>query len=144
MPLNYAGPVTGITTRERGIFMNAFKKELAGMLLDESQLLRSTGQIIRDMDYIFKNHSMQIEHPETMIVWDMFLWDLMHSFMADVQERCILESQEIDEETKNILDLVILLNRYFDTDDSVQDMVLENTNESFVEYYEKRKKELLK
>ena len=124
--------------------MNAFKKELAGMLLDESQLLRSTGQIIRDMDYIFKNHSMQIEHPETMIVWDMFLWDLMHSFMADVQERCILESQEIDEETKNILDLVILLNRYFDTDDSVQDMVLENTNESFVEYYEKRKKELLK
>ena len=124
--------------------MNAFKKELAGMLLDDSQLLRSTEQIIHGMDYVFKNHSLQIGHPKTMIVWDMFLWDLMHSFTADIQERCVLEGQEIDEQTKNILDLVILLNRYFDADDSVQDMLRDNTNENFIEYYEARQKELLK
>ena len=124
--------------------MNAFKKELAGMLLDNSQLLRSTKQIIQGMDYVFKNYSLQIEPAETMIVWDMFIWDLMHFFAADVQERCILESQEIDEQTKNIFDLVILLNRYFDADGSVKDMLRDNTNENFIEYYEARQKELLK
>ena len=129
--------------------MNAFKKELAGILLDSNQTISAMQHVVEEMDYVLKNLGNQISE-DYFDGWVMFLVAFYNLLGADIQESvdiydeeniCNISFESIKEKTR----LYISLTKYQDYDIGKQrlfDSIEGSAKESYVEFYETLEKEI--
>ena len=122
--------------------MNAFKKELAGMLLDSDESFEAMEQIVSSMDEVFTNLAKQIDYKDTFSVWISFMAGIAYNLGEKIRETCLNEDMEVYEGAKPLIDAMILLEKITDTE--YDNMVFDDINEKYKMYYFDRKKELLK
>ena len=122
--------------------MNAFKKELAGMLLDSKQVFDSMGQVVSGMDEIFTNLSMQIDYKDGWSMWETFISSLAACLCDKISGTCITEEMEVFEGAKGMIDTFILLEKAIGSE--YECMLIDGVNDNYAKYYIDRKEELLK
>ena len=129
--------------------MNAFKKELAGILLDSNQTISAMQHVVEEMDYVLKNWGNQISE-DYFDGWVMFLVAFYNLLGADIQKSvdiydeeniCNISFESIKEKTR----LYISLTKYQDYDVGKQrlfDSIEGSARESYVEFYNSLEKEI--
>ena len=130
--------------------MNAFKKELAGILLDSNQTIIAMQNVVEEMDYVLKNWENQLFQEYSFDGWGMFLGAFYNLLGADIQESvdiydeadiCNISFESIKEKTR----LYIFLTKWQDYDIGKQylfDSIEGSAKESYVEFYESLEKEI--
>ena len=130
--------------------MNAFKKELAGILLDSNQTIIAMQHLVEEMDYVLKNWENQKLSEDYFGGWGMFLEAFYNLLGADIQKSVdfdvitvdnIIFSDSVKEKTR----LYIFLTKYFDYDigkDSLFDSIEGNSQEKYIEFYNSLEKEI--
>ena len=122
--------------------MNAFKKELAGMLLDSKQTFDSMEQIVSGMDEIFTNLSLQIDYKDETAIWETFISSLAACLCDKIVATCISEDMDVWEGSKSMIDIFILLEKAVGSE--YECMLVDGVNDKYAEYYISRKEALLK
>ena len=130
--------------------MNAFKKELAGILLDSNQTIIAMQHVVEEMDYVLENLGYQLSE-DTFGGWDMFLEAFYNMLGADIQKSVdfdvitfdnIIFSDSVKEKTR----LHIFLTKYYGNDmgeDILFDSIEGDTQEKYIEFYKSLEKEIL-
>ena len=129
--------------------MNAFKKELAGILLDSNQTISAMQHVVEEMDSVLKNWANQISD-DYFGGWGMFLEAFYNLLGADIQKSVDFDVITFDnivfnDSVKERTRLYIFLTKYFDYDtgkDSLFDSIEGNTQEKYIEFYNSLEKEI--
>jgi hypothetical protein len=114
-------PVRNITGKE--VFMKALEKEIAGMLLNDSQTTRAMEGVINCMDEVFTNLSSQIENDKPNIIWFYFLESLLTLIRGKIIDSCLTDNQDVYESQKEIIDLFIYLDNALQA--NTEDMIID-------------------
>ena len=117
--------------------MNAFKKELAAKLLDDTQLDRAMEQVVNDIDAVFENKTRQERQDDNYSSWYTFIAELSGVMVDKLVSKCILENQEPDKNDEAIMQLVVLLDAAAGTNS--WEVMLGNTNDAFDDRFMKIK-----
>ena len=113
--------------------MNAFKKELAGMLLDDSQSFRAMVKVVSDIDEVFANKTAQNRSGDNYSEWYTFLGALAMEMVSKIQKGCIADEQLPTEDDKSKMELFVLLEKAAGT--QFEDMLYDELNDGFLEVY---------
>ena len=128
--------------------MNAFKKELAGILLDSNQTISAMQNVVEEIDYVLKNWESQTS--EYSFGWCLFLEAFYNLLGADIQKSVdfdvitfdnIIFNDSVKERTR----LYIFLTKYYDYGIGKQglfDSIEGSAKESYVEFYNSLEKEI--
>jgi len=122
--------------------MNAFKKELAGMLLDDHDSYRAMEQVVNNMDDVFKNMTLQKDYTDSYSMWYKFFNLLAMHFVGMIQMQCYDETVEASEDVKNMMRLFILLESAGET--QYEEMLYDDINDNYRKTYDEIKESLLK
>lgn len=122
--------------------MNAFKKELAGMLLDDHDSYRAMEQVVNNMDDVFKNMTLQKDYTDYYSMWYSFLNLLAMHFVEMIQRQCYDDNVEASEDVKNMMKLFILLESAGET--QYEEMLCDYINENYRKTYDEIKEGILK
>lgn len=130
--------------------MNAFKKELAGILLDSNQTTIAMQHVVEEMDYVLKNWENQLFPGYSFNGWGMFLEAFYDLLGADIQRSVdfdvitfdnIIFNDSVKERTR----LYIFLTKYYDYDIGkvrLFESIEGNTQEKYIEFYNSLEKEI--
>jgi len=122
--------------------MNAFKKELAGMLLDDHDSYRAMEQVVNNMDDVFKNMTLQKDYTDSYSMWYRFLNLLAMHFVGMIRMECYDETVEASENAKNMMRLFILLESAGET--QYEEMLYDDINDNYRKTYDEIKESILK
>lgn len=121
--------------------MNAFKKELAAKLLDDTQLDRAMEQVVNDIDDVFENKTRQERQDDNYSSWYTFIAELAGVMVDKLVSKCIFDNQEPDKNDEAIMQLVVLLDAAAGTNS--WEVMLGNTNDAFEDRFMKIKCSLM-
>jgi hypothetical protein len=122
--------------------MNAFKKELAGMLLDDHDSDRAMEQVVNNMDDVFKNMTLQKDYTDSYSMWYTFLNQLTMHFVYMIQRQCYDDDVEASEDVKTMMKVFILLESAGET--QYEEMLYDDINDSYRKTYDEIKESILK
>lgn len=122
--------------------MNAFKKELAGMLLDDHDSYRAMEEVVNNMDDVFKNMTLQKDCTDSYSMWYSFFNLLAMHFAGMIQKQCYDDKVEASEDVKNMMKLFILIESAGET--QYEEMLYDDINDSYRKTYDEIKESILK
>ena len=115
--------------------MNAFKKELAGMLLNDNDSWIAMEQVVRSIDEVLSNWTWQERCGDSYTGWSEFLGVLASEFVSKIQDCNILGDREPSDAVKEKMRLFIGIEKVAESE--FEETLLDGLNEEYVKaYYE--------